>query len=106
MEYYGNKKRGGVNGHIYHVFNTVSSDLNDQSETDPMTNGISSRCTTSYRKRQHLKYCNPVDAYTPLECATSMLCIKYIYLPFNCYSYDSQVCISSMSRSPSVPLQK
>ncbi len=23
MEYYGSKKKGGVNGHFYHVFNTV-----------------------------------------------------------------------------------
>jgi hypothetical protein len=24
MEYYGNERQGGVNGHFYHVFNTVS----------------------------------------------------------------------------------
>ena len=23
MEYYGDEKQGGVNGHYYHVFNTV-----------------------------------------------------------------------------------
>ena len=25
MEYYGSQQQGGVNGHYYHVFNTVSS---------------------------------------------------------------------------------
>lgn len=88
MEYYGNNREGGVRGHFYHVFNTVSmtTSLTGFSWDLCVSTSAFSPCIISFLKG--LKCSRPtslsptlMNTYSPCVCCLIYCCYPVLVLP-------------------------